>query len=235
MRFTGTFVIVVALFVTVLVISNIIAVKPITILPIAWFGDPAVVLPASIIIFPISYIVGDVLTEVYGYRIARGVIWLGFVANVLVVLALWLATIIPGAFFWSQESQDSYTFVLGQVPGIVIASFIAYLVGEFSNSTVLALLKYKMKGRLLFVRTIGSTVVGQGFDSFIFIFIAFGVFGDWSATALFGAALAQWIIKILYETAATPLTYLVVNRLKRREGIDVTNVPRELNPLGIFV
>ena len=181
MRFTGTFVIVVALFVTVLVISNIIAVKPITILPIAWFGDPAVVLPASIIIFPISYIVGDVLTEVYGYRIARGVIWLGFVANVLVVLALWLATIIPGAFFWSQESQDSYTFVLGQVPGIVIASFIAYLVGEFSNSTVLALLKYKMKGRLLFVRTIGSTVVGQGFDSFIFIFIAFGVFGDWSA------------------------------------------------------
>ena len=235
MRFTGTFVIVVALFVTVLVISNIIAVKPITILPIAWFGDPAVVLPASIIIFPISYIVGDVLTEVYGYRIARGVIWLGFVANVLVVLALWLATIIPGAFFWSQESQDSYTFVLGQVPGIVIASFIAYLVGEFSNSTVLALLKYKMKGRLLFVRTIGSTVVGQGFDSFIFIFIAFGVFGDWSATALFGAALAQWIIKILYEAAATPLTYLVVNRLKRREGIDVTNVPRELNPLGIFV
>ena len=235
MRFTGTFVIVVALFVTVLVISNIIAVKPITILPIAWFGDPAVVLPASIIIFPISYIVGDVLTEVYGYRIARGVIWLGFVANVLVVLALWLATIIPGAFFWSQESQDSYSFVLGQVPGIVIASFIAYLVGEFSNSTVLALLKYKMKGRLLFVRTIGSTVVGQGFDSFIFIFIAFGVFGDWSATALFGAALAQWIIKILYEAAATPLTYLVVNRLKRREGIDVTNVPRELNPLGIFV
>ena len=235
MRFTGTFVIVVALFVTVLIISNIVAVKPITVLPIAWFGDPAVVLPASIIIFPISYIVGDVLTEVYGYRIARGVIWLGFVANVLVVLALWLATIIPGAFFWSQESQDSYTFVLGQVPGIVIASFVAYLVGEFSNSTVLALLKYKMKGRLLFVRTIGSTVVGQGFDSFIFIFIAFGVFSDWSGTALLGAALAQWIIKIVYEALATPLTYLVVNRLKRREGIDVTNVPRELNPLGIFV
>ena len=234
MRFTGTFVIVVALFVTVLIISNIIAVKTITILPIPWFGDPAIVLPASIIIFPISYIIGDVLTEVYGYRIARGVIWLGFVANLMVVAALWLATIIPGAFFWSQESQDSYTFVLGQVPGIVIASFIAYLVGEFSNSTVLALLKFWMKGRLLFVRTISSTVVGQGFDSFIFIFIAFGVFGDWSDTALFGAALAQWIIKILYEALATPLTYLVVGRLKHREGIDVIDQPRALNPLGIF-
>ena len=235
MRFTGAFVIVVALFVTVLIISNIIAVKPITVLPIAWFGNPAMILPASIIIFPVSYIIGDVLTEVYGYRIARGVIWLGFIANLLVALALWLATIIPGAFFWSQESQDSYSSILGQVPGILAASFIAYLVGEFSNSTVLSLLKFWMKGKLLFVRTIGSTVVGQGLDSFIFIFIAFGVFGDWSGAALLGAALAQWIIKILYEALATPLTYWVVNRMKRREGIDVTDPPGSLNPLGFFV
>ena len=235
MRFTGAFVIVVALFVTVLIISNIIAVKPITVLPIAWFGNPAMILPASIIIFPVSYIIGDVLTEVYGYRIARGVIWLGFIANLLVALALWLATIIPGAFFWSQESQDSYSSILGQVPVILAASFIAYLVGEFSNSTVLSLLKFWMKGKLLFVRTIGSTVVGQGLDSFIFIFIAFGVFGDWSGPALLGAALAQWIIKILYEALATPLTYWVVNRMKRREGIDVTDPPGSLNPLGFFV
>ena len=234
MRFTGTFVVVVALFITVLITSNIIAVRPITILPIQWFGDPAIILPASIIIFPISYIVGDVLTEVYGFRIARGVIWLGFAMNLLVVVALWLSGIIPGAFFWSEEDQGSYSRILGQVPGILVASFIAYLVGEFSNSTVLALLKYKMQGRLLFVRTIGSTVVGQGLDSFIFIFIAFGVFSDWSGTALLGAALAQWIIKILYEAAATPLTYLVVGFMKRVEDMDVTDVPRSLNPLGIF-
>lgn len=234
MRFTGTFVIIAVLFVTVLITSNIIAVKAITILPIQWFGSPEMVLPASIIIFPISYIVGDVLTEVYGFRIARGVIWLGFGANLLVVIALWLTGIIPGAFFWGESDQGSYGRILGQVPGILIASFVAYLIGEFSNSTVLALLKYKMQGRLLFVRTIGSTIVGQGLDSFIFIFIAFGVFSDWSSTALLGAALAQWIIKILYEGAATPLTYLVVNYMKRKEEMDVIDVPRSLNPLGIF-
>ena len=234
MRFTGTFVIIAVLFVTVLITSNIIAVKAITILPIQWFGSPEMVLPASIIIFPISYIVGDVLTEVYGFRIARGVIWLGFGANLLVVIALWVTGIIPGAFFWGESDQGSYGRILGQVPGILIASFIAYLIGEFSNSTVLALLKYKMQGRLLFVRTIGSTIVGQGLDSFIFIFIAFGVFSDWSSTALLGAALAQWVIKILYEGAATPLTYLVVNYMKRKEEMDVIDVPRSLNPLGIF-
>ncbi len=240
MRFTGSFVVVVALFVTVLISSNIIAVRTITILPIErlfsiqWFGDPSIVLPAAIIIFPISYIVGDVLTEVYGFRVARGVIWLGFAMNLLVVVALWVSGMIPGAFFWSESDQDSYSRILGQVPGIVVGSFIAYLVGEFSNSTVLSLLKYKMQGRLLFVRTIGSTIVGQGLDSFIFIYIAFGVFGDWSGTALFGAALAQWIIKILYEAAATPLTYLVVNFMKRVEEMDVTDAPRSLNPLGIF-
>ena len=234
MRFTGSFIIVVALFITVLITSNIIAVKPITILPIQWFGDPAVILPASIIIFPISYIVGDVLTEVYGFRVARGVIWLGFAMNLLVVIALWVTGLLPGAFFWGESDQGSYSRILGLVPGIVVASFIAYLVGEFSNSTVLALLKYKMQGRLLFVRTIGSTIVGQGLDSFIFIFIAFGVFGDWSGTALLGAALAQWIVKILYEAVATPLTYLVVNFMKRVEEMDVTDAPRSLNPLGIF-
>ena len=120
------------------------------------------------------------------------------------------------------------------MPWILVASFIAYLIGEFSNSTVLALLKYRMQGRLLFVRTIGSTVVGQGFDSFIFIYIAFGLGNDWSAAGLLSAALAQWITKIVYETVATPLTYAVVGHMKRVEDMDVTDVPRSLNPLGIF-
>ena len=236
MRFTGSFVIVAILFVTVLIASNIIAVKPIQLLelPFQFLGSAAVILPASIIIFPISYIVGDVLTEVYGFRVARAVIWLGFASNLLVVIALWLAGIIPGAPFWSPDDQGSYNRILGQVPGILVASFIAYLIGEFSNSTVLALLKYKMQGRFLWVRTIGSTVVGQGLDSFIFIFIAFGVFGDWPAMALLGTAIAQWITKILYEAAATPLTYAVVGFMKRKEEMDVTDVPRSLNPLGVF-
>lgn len=236
MRFTGSFVIVAILFVTVLITSNIIAVKPIQLLelPFQFIGGSAVILPAAIIIFPISYIVGDILTEVYGFRVARAVIWLGFAANLLVVIALYLTGIIPGAPFWSDDDQGSYNRILGQVPGILVASFIAYLIGEFSNSTVLALLKYKMQGRLLWVRTIGSTIVGQGLDSFIFIFIAFGVFGDWSGAALLGAAIAQWITKILYETVATPLTYAVVNYMKRKEQMDVTDVPRSLNPLGVF-
>ena len=234
MRFTGTFIIVLTLFVTVLVTSNIVAVKPIELLtlPFEFLGSSSVVVPAAIIIFPISYIVGDVLTEVYGFRIARGVIWLGFGANLLVVIALWLTGIIPPAGFW--EDQEAYNTILGQVPWILLASFIAYLIGEFANATVLALLKYRMQGRLLFVRTIGSTVVGQGLDSFIFIYIAFGLGSDWSAAGLLSAALAQWIAKILYETAATPLTYLVVGFMKRQEKMDVTDVPSSLNPLGIF-
>ncbi len=236
MKFSGAFVIVVALFVTVLITSNIIAVKPIQLLtlPFEFFGSAAVVLPAAIIIFPVSYIVGDVLTEVYGFRIARGVIWLGFGANLLLVVALWLTGIIPGAPFWSPEEQGAYDRILGQVPWILAASFVAYLVGEFANATALALLKYRMRGRYLWVRTIGSTVVGQGLDSFIFIFIAFGVGADWSGAQLLSAAIAQWTVKILYEAAATPVTYAVVGYLKRKEEMDVTDVPRSLNPLGIF-
>ena len=235
MRFTGTFIIVVTVFVTVLITSNIISVKPIELitLPFEFIGSKSVIIPAAIIIFPVSYIVGDILTEVYGFRIARGVIWMGFAANLLVVIALWLGGLIPAAGFW--EDQEAYDTILGQIPWILVASFIAYLIGEFSNSTVLALLKYKMQGRLLFVRTIGSTVVGQGLDSFIFIYIAFGIGSDWSAQGLLQAALAQWIVKILYETVATPLTYAVVGYMKKKEEMDVTDVPRSLNPLGIFV
>ena len=236
MRFSGSFVIVMALFVTVLITSNIIAVKPIQllVLPFEFLGSSSVILPAAIIIFPISYIVGDVLTEVYGFRIARGAIWLGFGANLLVVLALWVTGIIPGAPFWGEGDQAAYGRILGQLPWILFGSFVAYLIGEFSNSTVLALLKYQMGGRMLWVRTIGSTVVGQGLDSFIFIFIAFGLGADWSGNQLLAAALAQWITKILYETAATPLTYAVVGYMKRKEQMDVTDVPRSLNPLGVF-
>ena len=237
MRFSGTFVIVAALFVTVLITSNIIVIKPVQILnlPFEILGSSTMVLTAAAAIFPVSYILGDILTEVYGYRIARGVIWLGFAANLMVVIFLVYAGAIPGEpSLWSTEDQAAYDRILGQVPGILVASFVAYLFGEFSNSTVLSLLKYSMRGRMLWVRTIGSTVVGQGLDSFIFIFLAFGLFGDWSVNALITTSLGQWVFKVSYETLATPLTYAVVNFMKQREQMDVTDVPRSLNPLGIF-
>ena len=246
MRFSGNFIIVLVLFVTVLITSNIAAVKLIYLgtLPFTFLGDTLIFLPASIIIFPISYIVGDVLTEVYGFRIARGIIWLGFGANLLVAIALWITGILPPVAFWAEinqappcvgfSCQDAYSAILGQVPMILLASFVAYLFGEFSNSMTLALLKYQMQGRMLWVRTIGSTIVGQGLDSFIFIFIAFGVTEILPLEGVVRAALFQWIAKIAYETLATPLTYLVVGYMKRKEQMDVTDVPRSLNPLGIF-
>ena len=243
MRFTGTFVVVVALFVAALSTSNVIAMKPVTFLPIPWFGNPAIIVPASFFIFPVSYILGDVLTEVYGYRVARGVIWLGFAANLLVVISLWIAGLLPGAFYWSQENQDSYNLLLGPASFVLMGSFIAHLTGEFSNSTVLALLKFWTQGRLLFVRTIGSTIVAQALNSFIFIYVAFGLGvtvldgnpdNDWTAAALLGTSMAQWVLKVLCEVLATPVTYLLVNRMKRQQSIDVIDPPSSLNPLGIF-
>ena len=237
MRFTGTFVMVASFFIAVLITSNIIVIKPVQVLnlPFHILGSSTVVLTAAAAIFPISYILGDILTEVYGYRIARGVIWLGFAANLLVVAALMLTAIMPGEpSLWTAEDQTAYERILGQVPGILVASFVAYLAGEFSNSTVLAFLKFKMHGRLLWVRTISSTVVGQGLDSFIFIFLAFGLFGDWTVNALISTALGQWMFKVSYEVLATPITYAVVSYLKRKDQMDVVDAPRSLNPLRIF-
>jgi queuosine precursor transporter len=234
MRFSGIFVIIVALFVMVLITSNIIAVKLIHIatLPFPFLGDNLAFMPAGIIVFPVSYIIGDVLTEVYGFRTARGVIWLGFACNLLVALLLWLGGIIPSEVFW--QGQDAYNVILGQFPWILLGSFSAYLVGEFSNSAILAFLKFSTKGRFLWVRTISSTIIGQGFDSFVFIFIAFGVGGDLTAEQLLRTALFQWWAKIAYEVLATPLTYAVVAYLKRKEQMDVYDAPRTLNPLGVF-
>ena len=234
MRFSGMFVIIIAVFVAVLIVSNIIAIKLIHVftLPGDFLGEAAVYLPASIIVFPITYLVGNILTEVYGFRVARGVIWLGFGANLLVVAALWLTGLIPAVFFW--EDQAAYDRILGQVPMILLASFTAYLIGEFSNSMTLSLLKVRTKGRFLWVRTISSTVVGQGLDSFVFISIAFGITGILGGEAIIRTALIQWAFKIAYEVAATPLTYWVVGQLKAREKMDAYDAAHSLNPFGVF-
>jgi uncharacterized integral membrane protein (TIGR00697 family) len=215
------FIMVVALFVTCLITANIIAVKLISL-----FG---LILPAAIIIFPISYILGDVLTEVYGYHQARRVIWLGFLCNLLLVVAILLGQTLPAASFW--DGQAAYERILGYTPRILVASFLAYLVGEFSNSFVLAKMKIATKGRWLWTRTIGSTLVGQGFDSVVFITLAF--VGTIPLAALLSAIITQWLAKSVYEAAVTPATYKVVNFLKRHEGLDVYDYDTRFNPLLI--
>ena len=215
------FLIVACLFVTCLIVSNILAAKLAVI-----FG---LVLPAAVILFPVSYILGDVLTEVYGYGRARQVIWLGFACNLLAVVFIALAGALPAAAFW--DGQEAFQRSLGQAPRILAASFIAYLVGEFVNAYVLARLKVATGGRLLWLRTIGSTLIGQALDSAIFMTVAFA--GILSGGELAAAALAQWLFKSAYEAAATPLTYAAVGFLKRREGGEAFDKDIRFNPLAI--
>ena len=220
-HYSPYFVIITAIFVTCLITANITAVKLIDL-----FG---LVLPAGIIIFPLSYITGDVLTEVYGYSRARRVIWLGFFCNFITVVAIWIGQILPPASFW--DGQEAYKRILGFTPRILASSFLAYLVGEFANSFVLAKLKISTKGRWLWLRTIGSTLVGQGLDSLVFITLAF--MGTISLSALLLAIVTQWLAKSIYEAAATPLTYAVVNFLKRKEKMDFYDHDTRFNPLLI--
>jgi hypothetical protein len=221
MTYSHRFVFVAALFVTILVTSNILAVKLIEV--------AGLVLPAAIILFPVGYILGDVLTEVYGYRQTRRVIWLGFSMNLVAVAAIWAAGLLPAAEFW--QGQEAWNGILGQTPRILAASFIAYLIGEFANAYVLAKIKIATAGKMLWLRTIGSTVVGQGLDSAVFITLAFA--GVIPASAIIAAILGQWFVKSAYEAAATPLTYAVVGYLKKAESIDVYDTDTRFNPLAV--
>jgi uncharacterized integral membrane protein (TIGR00697 family) len=210
---------IVALFVTTLIISNIVAVKWFSV-----FGHP---LPAAVIMFPLTYIVGDVLTEVYCYRRARQVIWLGFLCNLVAVGIIYAGQQLPPADFW--KGQEAYVSILGYSPRLLLGSFVAYLAGEFLNSAILSRMKLLTSGRWLFTRTIGSTVVGQGVDSAVFLTIAFAG----TAVPLRDAILSQWTFKVAFEALATPLTYAVVGFLKRQEGIDVYDAQVTLNPFQI--
>ena len=212
------FVVTAAVFVTCLITANIIAVK---LIRFAGF-----ILPAAVIIFPVSYIVGDVLTEVYGYREARRVIWLGFLCNLIAVAAIWLGGLLPAAGFW--DAQPAYDRILGFTPRLLAASFAAYLVGEFTNAYILAKMKIATRGRWLWTRTIGSTLVGQGLDSTVFITLAFA--GTIPVAGMAAAVVTQWLVKSAYEALMTPFTYAVVKFLKRREGLDMYDVDTRFNP-----
>ena len=239
MQFSGKLVVIVALSVTVLLASNIIAIKPVALfsLPFSLIGSDLFVVSAAIVCFPVGYIISDILTEVYGFRTARGVIWLGFGCNLLMVFLFWLGNIIPGAGFWEDEA--SYESILGATGWILTGSFAAYVVGEFANASIMSVLKTRTRGRMLWLRTISSTIIGQGIDSVIFFAIAFGLSGLWigddgSWQPVFSATVSAWIAKSIYEIAATPLTYLVVNWLKRTERMDAYDAAESLNPLGVF-
>ncbi len=217
-----------SLFTGALIVSNIVAVK------IANFSGVSgpideYFLPAAVVVFPLSYIIGDILTEVYGYQAARRVIWSAFLANALAVVAIVAAQRVPAAPFWQDEG--AYKAILGQTWRIVSASFLAFLVGEFANSMVLARMKIATSGRFLWTRTIGSTIVGEGLDSAIFITIAFA---GKEGVMLWPLIWKQWLFKVVFETLFTPVTYAAVTILKRLEGIDVYDSGTNLNPVAVW-
>ncbi|MCQ2528429.1 MAG: queuosine precursor transporter [Saccharofermentans sp.] len=203
------FMVIAVVYVTCLLLSNLIAGK-------MWAVTGSITLPAAVILFPITYIFGDIFTEVYGFRQARTVIWLGFACSFFAV-AIYLITIaLPHPGFW--QNQEAFATVMGTTPRVAAASFIGYLFGEFSNSMVLSKLKVATKGKKLWVRTILSTLVGEGFDSVIFITVSF--WGTMDNKTIFQMILFQYLFKVGYEIIFTPATYAIVNKLKKVEGVD---------------
>ena len=210
-----------ALFVAVLLISNVASSKILKLGPFTFDGGT--------ILFPISYIFGDILTEVYGYRRSRRVIWVGFACAGLMAGVFALVGALPPAEGW--ENQAAYEAILGTTPRIVLGSLIAYFAGEFSNSYTLARMKVLTQGRWLWTRTIGSTLVGQGIDTVLFVTIAFAGTLPWS---LFWSIIASnYIFKVGLEAAMTPATYRITNFLKHAENEDVYDTDTDFNPFKL--
>ncbi len=203
------FLIITVLYVSCLLLSNLVAGK-------MWAVSADITLPAAVILFPVTYIFGDIFTEVYGFQKARLIIWLGFACCFLAVAVYLLTIALPHPAFW--ENQEAYAIVLGITPRVAIASLVGYLFGEFSNSMLLSRLKVKTQGKRLWQRTILSTLLGEGFDSVLFIGISF--WGIMDNAVLLKMILFQYLFKVAYEIVCTPLTYAAVNWLKRKEGID---------------
>jgi hypothetical protein len=207
-----------ALFVAVLLISNVASTKIVDL----WFFT----FDGGTLLFPLSYIFGDILTEVYGYGRSRKVIWLGFASALLMSLVLILVGKMPSARGW--ENQEAYEKILGLTPRIVLASLAAYFSGEFSNSFVLAKMKILTRGRHLWLRTIGSTLVGELVDTLLFVMIAFG--GTLSARLLWAVVVSNYVFKTAVEVFFTPLTYWIVRVLKRAEGADYYDLHTNFSP-----
>ncbi|MEO7634363.1 MAG: queuosine precursor transporter [Sphingomicrobium sp.] len=215
---------VMAAFVAILLLSNVLGAGKIASIDVPGLGPWP--FGAGILFFPLSYVLGDILTEVYGYARARRCIWAGFAGLLFMAMMSWVVVALPPHSSWT--GQAAYESVFGQVPRIVFASICAFWAGEFVNSFVLARMKIWTEGRMLWTRTIGSTVVGQGLDSLIFYPLAFlGVFE--TATVL-KLMLTQWVLKVTWEVVLTPVTYAVVGWLKAKEGVDVFDRDTNFTP-----
>ena len=212
------FTLITGLFVAVLLISNIASSKIVEFGPLTFDGGT--------ILFPISYIFGDVLTEVYGYRKSRQVIWIGFGCAILMTVVFAVVSYLPSASYW--HNQEAFNAILGTTPRIVAGSLVAYFAGEFSNSFILAKMKIFTNGRWLFTRTIGSTIVGEGVDSLIFVIVAFAGVYSWST--LIAIIISNYVFKVGFEIVLTPVTYAVIGFLKRNEKIDVYDYKTNFNP-----
>ncbi|MFA4873485.1 MAG: queuosine precursor transporter [Patescibacteria group bacterium] len=210
-----------ALFVTVLLVSNIASSKILSLGPFTFDGGT--------ILFPLSYIFSDILTEVYGYARARRVIWTGFAMIILASLTFMAVGALPSASGW--EGQGAYDAILGLTPRIVTASVLAYLVGEFINSVILAKIKIATSGKLLWLRTITSTIFGEGADTALFVLVAFS--GILSGQLLISIMLSNYIFKVGIEILCTPLTYLLTGALKRREQVDFYDTATRFNPFSL--
>ena len=227
---------VMAFFVSVLLISNIASSAKIVDWGITLFGIP-IVFDAGTLLFPLSYIFGDVITEVYGFQRGRRVIWMGFACSALMSLTLWLVARLPPESYWEKNvGQDQYNAILGGVSSgaIVIASLIAYWAGEFSNSFVLAKMKLLTKGRWLWSRTIGSTLVGEGIDTILFVSIATILrVPGFVPEIWFALIMSNYLFKCGIEAMMTPVTYKVVNQLKRAENEDYFDYNTDFNPFKL--
>ncbi len=210
-------------FVAILLISNTASVKILTLGPFTFDGGT--------ILFPLAYIFGDILTEVYGYKRSRRVIWIGFASVLLMAVIYGIVGMLPAAADWTN--QGAYDAILGVVPRIVLASLVAYFAGEFSNSYVLAKMKVAMEGKFLWMRTISSTVIGEGVDTLVFVMIAF--YGTLPLSVLLAILLSNYIFKVAVEILFTPITYAIVSFLKKREHEDYYDEKTNFNPFTLEV
>ena len=217
---------VMAAFVTILLLSNVLGAGKVATVNLPVIGDWP--FGAGILFFPLSYVIGDVLTEVYGYARARRCIWAGTAALLFMAFMAMVVVALPPAPGWG--GQSAYEQVFGQVPRIVFASILAFWAGEFTNSLVLAKMKVWTRGRHLWTRTIGSTVIGQGVDSLIFYPLAFWGAAGWTDDLVIKVLVTQWVLKVSWEALLTPVTYAVVGFLKKREGVDVYDERTDFTP-----
>ncbi len=217
---------VMAAFVAILLLSNVIGAGKVAQIVLPGIGPWP--FGAGILFFPVSYVIGDVLTEVYGYARARRVIWAGTVAVVFMAFMSWVVVALPPAPTWTN--QAAYATIFGQVPRIVLASVCAFWAGEFVNSYVMARMKLWSEGRHLWMRTIGSTVLGEGVDSLIFYPLAFLGAAGFTPGLVVTVMFTQWALKVAWEVVLTPVTYVVVGALKRAEGMEVFDRDTDFTP-----